>query len=86
MVPVIIMESARMQFWEAVPFYFREFLEIFFYTVDNEKGKIWLRDGKKHFVHPGAPHVWLCDALSSLSGDWEAGTACAWSIVHPCCR
>lgn len=44
--PVLITRPSRIDFWEAFPFYFREFLHIYYYQVDSQ-GELRLSDGRK---------------------------------------
>jgi hypothetical protein len=56
-VPVIICHQGSLTFWDAIPFHFREILEILFYRVDNS-GRIKLIDGKTSLRNSASERVW----------------------------
>lgn len=45
-IPVVVVSSARLPFWEALPLHFREFLQIYFYSVDSDLN-LRLTDGRR---------------------------------------
>ena len=56
-VPVIICHKGSLTFWDAIPFHFREILEILFWRMDNS-GRIKLIDGKTSLRNSASERVW----------------------------
>lgn len=56
--PILIAPTGEMQYWDTIPFHFREFLRIFFWRVEHD-GRVNLIDGKSVFRRKCSQRLFL---------------------------
>lgn len=57
-IPVLVIPDGDMQFWDSIPYYFKEVLKILFWRVTHD-GKVELADGKSVFRRKCAQRLFV---------------------------